>query len=352
MGRKLHHPNPALATPRLAIRLRWRAEALAVRGLLLLLRGRSHQTMQRGIRLGVRLARPLLAKRLSTASANLERVYGPQLTGPQRQQLAELSLQSFLLACLESIIQPVPENRIVVEGDGLPALLEQQRHGQGLIVASLHLGCWDVGLRWLSEHIPNLAVVYRPANNPRTDPLLNQARSANSQCSWIPRSDHWAMARHLRRGGGLVLMSDLRGGNGDLNADFLGLQTRFTRGPMALSQLAGVPLFPVAHVREDDGRFRLICGAPLLPEQRQARRDTSPEPPRDRAIQQQAQALARWQEPWIQAYAEQYYWITRRWRADEGQPLRQLPPPAARVLRKLTASARPPDQPSAHQPTP
>lgn len=330
MGRNLHQPNRPFST-----RLRWRVEALGLRVLLLVLRGRSHRTMARGIRLGVRLGRPFLARRLATASANLERVYGSQLSNRQREHLAALSLQSFLLACLESIIQPVAEARIVVEGEGVTALLDQQRRGQGLIVASLHLGCWDIGLRWLSQHITDLAVVYRPANNPLTDPLLNQARSANSHCSWIPRSDHWAMVRHLRRGGGLVLMSDLRGGRGDFNADFLGLDTRFTRGPMALAQLAGVPLFPVAHVRDDDGRFRLICGAPL-----QSGTPLQPEAPhrhseRDGAARHQAEALARWQEPWIQAYAEQYYWINRRWRGTEGARLRQLPPPAARVLNKL-----------------
>jgi len=326
VARNLHDSNQPLST-----RLRWHTEALGLRALLLLLRGRSHRTMQAGIQLGMRLARPLLAQRLANASANLELVYGSQLSSAERQRLAELSLQSFLLACLESIIQPVPEALIVVEGEGLAALLEQQRRGQGLIVASLHLGCWDIGLRWLSHHLADLAVVYRPANNPYSDPLLNRARSANSRSGWIPRSDRWAMARHLRRGGGLVLMSDLRAGRGDLIADFLGLQTRFTRGPMALSQLANVPLFPVAHVRDDDGRFRLIFGAPLLPQRREANNPSN----REVAQRQQAEALARWQEPWIQAYADQYYWIQRRWRGDEGTRLRQLPPPAPRVLRQL-----------------
>lgn len=323
MSGNLHQLNCPPAT-----RLRWHAEALGVRILLQLLRGRSHRTMRRGIQVGVRLARPLLARRLTTASANLERVYGPQLSSQQRRQLAELSLQSFLLACLESIIQPVPDALITAEGEGLSALLERQRRGEGLIVASLHLGCWDICLRWLSQQPSNWAVVYRPANNPLTDPLLNRARSANSQCSWIPRNNQWAMARHLRRGGSLAIMSDLRGGSGDLHADFLGLQSRFAQGPMAFSQLTGVPLFPAAHVREDDGTFRLIFGAPIWPEGRGTDRNT--------AAQHQAEALARWQEPWIQTYAEQYYWINRRWRGDEGARLRQLPPPAARVLRKLT----------------
>lgn len=338
MGRNLHHGNESLAT-----RLRWRAEALGLGILLLLLEGRSHRTMQRGIRIGLGLARPLFGRRLATATANLERVYGQQLSASQRQRLAELSLQNFLLACLESIIRPVPEERIAVEGEGLDELLGHHQTGRGLIVASLHLGCWDIGLRCLSQHVENLAVVYRPAKNPFTDAMLNRARSANSHCAWIASSNRWAMLRHLRRGGGLVLMSDLRSGTSNLIADFLGLETRFSRGPMVLSQLARVPVFPVAHVREDNGCFRLICGAPLRPQSPYPEAESGAHPAgsevgRDLQEQLQAEALARWQEPWIQAYAEQYYWINRRWRRDEGKQRRLLPPPAARVLQKLTAS--------------
>jgi lauroyl/myristoyl acyltransferase len=348
----LHHANEALA-----LRLRWRVEAFGLGALLLLLQGRSHRTMQRGIRAGLGLARPLLGKRLATATANLERVYGQQLSASQRQRLAELSLQNFLLACLESIIQPVPERRITVEGEGLVDLLGHQRSGRGLIVASLHLGCWDIGLRWLSQHVDNLAVVYRPAKNPLTDPMLNRARSANSHCAWIASSNRWAMVRHLRRGGGLVLMSDLRSGTSNLIADFLGLETRFSRGPMVLSQLARVPVFPVAHVREDNGRFRLICGAPLRPQSPHPEGEASAHPAgveagRNLQEQLQVEALARWQEPWIQAYAEQYYWINRRWRRDEGKQRRLLPPPAARVLQKLTASGGMANQTNPNQTNP
>ncbi|MEB3331103.1 MAG: lysophospholipid acyltransferase family protein [Synechococcaceae cyanobacterium] len=296
----------------------WHLEALGLRLLLLLLKGRSHRTMRRLLHRGVGLARPLLGGRIATAAANLERVYGGQLSQRQRLVLAERSLESFLLAGLESIIQPVPEAAITVEGEGLSELLRQPRQGQGVIVASLHLGCWDIALRWLSQRLPALAVVYRPANNPLTDPLLNRARSANSNCLWIPRSDSLAMARHLRRGGDLVLMTDLTANrrNGVV-ADFLGLQTRFTPGPMRFSQRLDTPLFPAAHVREDDGSFRLIFGAPIRP---------------CGSVAEQATALARWQEPWIQAYTEQYYWINRRWRGEDGRRLRQLPAPAERVL--------------------
>ncbi|MFQ6537648.1 MULTISPECIES: lysophospholipid acyltransferase family protein [Aphanothece] len=303
-------------------RLRWRIEALGVRLLLALLRGRRHATMRRGIHLAIGLARPALARRLSTATTNLERVYGDQLSDQQRQLLARLSLESFFLSCLESIIQPVADARITAEGAGLAELLACQRQGQGVIIGSLHLGCWDLGLRWLSQRLDNLAVIYRPAHNPRADELLNAARSADNHCRWISQFDARGILQSLRDGCGLVVMTDLYSHRSDLVVDFLGLSTKFATGPVALSQKTGAPLFPVAHVREDDGTFRLICGEPIRP-------GSGPH-----GLAEQAGAVARWHEAWIQAYADQYYWINRRWREGDGSgsPCRRLPPPAARSL--------------------
>ncbi len=304
-------------------RLRWRLEALLVRLLLALLQGRSHATMRRGIQIACGMAAPALAPLLRTANANLERVYGSQLSRAQRQRLAARSLQSFFLSCLESIIQPVHPERITAEGKGLPELLAAHQRGEALIVGSLHLGCWDLALRWLSERLDNLAVIYRPAHNPHADALLNAARSANSRCRWISQFDARGILQSLRDGCGLVVMTDLYSQRSPLQVDVLGLATRFATGPVSLSQKTGAPLFPVAHVRDDDGGFRLICGPPLRPGQ-------APE-----ALAAQAQALSHWHEGWIQAYAEQYYWINRRWRPGDGSGgrLRQLPPPAARALR-------------------
>ena len=308
----------------------WHAEAWITRLLLAVLKGRSHRTMRRGVRWARRLAQPALQSRLKTATANLQLVYGEQLSPQQRQVLAEQSLDSFFLSCLESIIQPVDDHHIHVEGEGLDDLFRCQKEGQGFIVGSLHLGCWDIGLRWLSHHLHHLSVIYRPAHNPYTDPILNAARSSNSRCQWISQRDAKAMLQCLRQGGGLVMMTDLYPHRGAITADFLGLSTKVAPGPLALSEKARCPLFPVAHVRDNDGRFRLICGKPLHPS--------------DGANDQlaRATALLRWHETWIQAYSEQYYWINRRWRAGDGsgERLRPLGPPSARVLDLATPRPR------------
>lgn len=325
MARRQQRPVPALR------KLRWQLEALAVKLLLAVLRGRSHRTTARGIAVAHGMARPWLVPRHTTAIENLKRVYGDQLSQRQRQLIAERSVDSFFLSCLESIIRPNDTALISAEGEGLNELFRLHQQGQGMIIGSLHLGCWDLGLRWLSERINSLSVIYRPAHNPYSDFLLNQARSANSHCEWIPQNNVKAMFRWLQSGGSLVTMTDLYGGHIGLKVDFLGLSTLFTKGPAALSQKSGCPLFPVAHVRENDGRFRLICGAPLWPGSG------------DDALRAQIAALARWHEPWIQAYAEQYYWINRRWRPGDGsgERLRPVDPPAERVLALAAKSPGP-----------
>lgn len=310
-----------------AERLRWQVEALLLRLLLALLRGRRHGRVAGALHQVVRLGQPLLGRQLATAEANLERVYGQGLSQRQRRLLARRSLEQFFLSCLESIIEPVPVQRITAEGEGLEQLLARRRPGEGAIVASLHLGCWDLALRWLGERLDDLAVIYRPAHNPLADRLLNRARSANSRCHWISQFDVRSMLLWLQRGGTLVVMSDLYGKRHPLAVDVLGLRTLLARTPVALAQKTAVQLFAVAHVRDDDGRFRLICGAPLPPAAR------------SEDLIRQAQALADWQEPWIQAYAEQYYWIQRRWRRGDASGGR-LRPPLAPAPRALAAAAR------------
>jgi len=306
-------------------KLKWHSEACLTRLLVAALKGRTHRTMGQGVRIARTLAAPVLTKRIQTAAANLHLVYGDQLTPGQRQRLAAQSLDSFFLSCLESIIRPVEAELIQVEGDGLEDMFRCHKEGQGFIVGSLHLGCWDMGLRWLSQHLDNLSVVHRPARNPYTNSILNGARSSNSQCHWISQRDAKAMLLKLRQGEGLVMMTDLYKGHQAVSVDFLGINTNVAPGPLVLSQKAGCPVFPVAHVREDDGRFRFICGKPLHP----TKSETD--------LKERAGALGRWQEPWINAYAEQYYWINRRWRPRDGTGQRQRPTGALaeRVLAKV-----------------
>jgi lauroyl/myristoyl acyltransferase len=315
-----HTQSAALPSSRRR-KLRWHVQILVVRIALLLLRHRRHESMRLWINAAVRISSVFLNKEITLGKNNLHKVYGTLLTPRQQRVLTRLSLEQFLLSCLESIIEPV-DDRILFEGDGISALL-QRPPGQGAIVACLHLGCWDLGLRELSRRLENVAVIYRPMPNPKADQLLNDARSANSHCHWISKTDTRAMLAWLHRGGTLVVMSDLHGRHNSVEVDVLGLSTQISAGPFRLSQKTGCPIFPGAHGRDDDGRFRVHVGRPIAA-------PAGPDGP-----QLQAQALCLWQEPWIHRYCEQYLWIYRHWRQQEGERLRAPVAPEPRVMRLL-----------------
>lgn len=303
--------------------LNWQLQTLALRVLLALLRGRSHHTMQRVVHQVVRQARPLISRRIAAACINLDRVYGDSLAPVDRNAIAERSLEHFLLSCLESIIQPV-DDQIFLEGEGLRDLLKRPQN-KGAIVASLHLGCWDLALRGLSKQLNNVAVVYRPLNNKEADQLLNRARSSNSHCTWISRSNARAMLSWLRQGGTLVVMTDLHDYHNWVEVDMLGLATRISSGPFRLSQMTGCPIFPAAQFRENNSSFKVIFGRQINPLSR------------DKNLKDQAQKLCDWHEAWIQQYSEQYLWAYPRWRAGEGGRIRPKPIPSSRVLELVRA---------------
>lgn len=262
-----------------------------------------------------------LRKQFNIGLNNLKRVYGGNLSPLQLERLGEKSLENFILSCLESIIKPV-DKYIVFEGNGVSSLI-QRPADQGLIVASLHLGCWDLALRELSHRLQNIAVVYRSMPNAEADQVLNRARSANSHCHWINKNDTRKMLDWLRKGKTLVVMTDLHGRRNTLEVDILGLASRVSSGPFRLSQKTGCPIVPAAHVREDNGLFRVHVGEPI-------KAPPGPEGPR-----LQAQSLCHWQEPWIHHYCEQYLWMYRHWRKQEGTRLRPEILPAERIMRQL-----------------
>ncbi len=106
-----------------------------------------------------------------------------------------------------------------------------------------------------------------------------------------------------------------------VEVDMLGLATRISKGPFRLAQATGCPIVPAAHVREDDGHFRVHCGLPI---------GTAPQG--SGGLERGAQALCNWQEAWVHEYSEQFLWAYPRWRHGEGSRRRTAPKPTARIL--------------------
>lgn len=174
----------------------------------------------------------------------------------------------------------------------------------GALVFSAHLGNWEAmtpALRLLGLPVHG---VYRAANNPLTDVLINRQR-ANYLTSLAPKGREGARRllalAKARSHIGMLVDQKLNEG---IAAPFFG---RPAMTAPALAQLAlrfDLPVAPVRCERLEGARLRLTIYPPLdLPRSGEREADV-------RALMTAVNATL---ESWIRARPEQWLWLHRRW---------------------------------------
>jgi len=176
------------------------------------------------------------------------------------------------------------------------------RHGG--MVFSAHLGNWEAMTPALREVGMPAHGVYRAANNPLTDALINRER-AKYLTSLAPKGREGAKRLlSLARQGALVGMLVDQKLNEGIAIPFFG---RPAMTAPALAQLAlryGLPVVPVRCERLGGARLRLTIYPPL------AQPATGDREADVRALMTAVNATL---ESWIRERPEQWLWLHRRW---------------------------------------
>ena len=184
------------------------------------------------------------------------------------------------------------------------ALLRQP--GQGLIVASAHLGNWEVAALVASMLKPTCAI-YRPFTNPYLDRAVRARReAAGLRLVSRFRDDPMRFVRALVDGEIVALMVDqhaVRGGR--VAVQFFGRPAWATKSVAMLHLTTRVPLLVASAVRLGPLRYALHVAGPVTVERTGDRE-------RDAAVLMQA--LTSEIEAAVRRYPEQYMWGHRRWR--------------------------------------
>lgn len=187
-----------------------------------------------------------------------------------------------------------------------PGLLEQRlQGGQGVIVATGHLGNWELfGSALAARGYPTTAYVGRQ-HNPFADGFINAVRRGMGVEVLSRREGMRGMLRSLHKGRALVIASDQHFSRHRHFVRFFGHPVSAAPGLAALIQHKGLPAV-FAEVYKV-GRFRYR--ARFLP---------LPLPPRsgnDELDQLRiTQAYFDTLEAVVRRHPEQYFWMHRRWR--------------------------------------
>ncbi len=182
----------------------------------------------------------------------------------------------------------------------------------GVILATAHLGNWEVGGAIARRAGIPLAGVYQALHNPLAERHLRRLRAPFYPAGLHSKGpDLGARLVALARSGAAVgLVADLREKRG-IAVRFFGRPAFATPMPAMLARLSGRPLIAGAVMRTGGAHFRLLARPIEVPHTDDRERDIAV------ATQRIHEAF----EEWIRAAPEQWMWTHRKWATSGTRPL-------------------------------
>jgi KDO2-lipid IV(A) lauroyltransferase len=185
---------------------------------------------------------------------------------------------------------------------GLHRFHAAYRRGRGVLVVTLHAGCWELLAPVFAALGYPVWVVARPLREERWERWVRRARERHGVRILPLGTPAHRVASVLRRGGVVGLLVDYASGGGSVPLPFLGVPAPTPLGPARLSRLTGAPVVPMGIRMDGEGRHVITVGPTL-------------EPPAGRGWDETALAAA-WNAilgSWLLERPEQWVWFHDRW---------------------------------------
>ena len=237
---------------------------------------------------------------------------GVTVDEPTARRIGRRCFQSFARMISETVIareRITPENWTdFVTLDATPEALALLRDPQqGAVVASAHLGNWEVAARAVSMIRP-VSVIYRPMNNPYLERHLHSGRGG-SNLHFISKykASPLRFMKLLAEGNWLALMIDqhISEPGERVRVNFFGRPCWTTRSVAMMHLTTRMPLFVALAARTGQMKFKVHLLGPI-----QWQRSGN----REQDVLGITQSLTDEIEKIARRYPEQYLWGHRRWK--------------------------------------
>lgn len=253
----------------------------------------------------------LLPSRARIATDNI-RAAGITNDEASARRLGRRCFQSFTRMVAESVVareRVTPHNweQFVTLEASTEALAMLRDRKQGAVVASGHLGNWEVAARAVSMIRP-VSVIYRPFNNPYLDREINGDRGGgNLHLISKYKASPLRFMKLLAEGDWLALMIDqhISEQNERVRVSFFDRPCWTTRSVAMMHLTTRLPLFVALAVRTGPMQFTVHLAGPI-----QWPRSGD----RERDVLGITQSLTDEIERVARRYPEQYLWGHRRWK--------------------------------------
>ena len=215
--------------------------------------------LQRMLGRGIgRVLMALLGSRRRVAARNIALCF-PELDQAAQARLLRASFAELGIGLFEfarawwGSVAPM-RGKVVVEG--LEHLAAARAGGRGVIIVSGHFVTLEIAARLMCDHAP-LAGMYRPHDGAAMEWAVRRGRLRYA-AAMFTREELRPAIRHLKQGGLLWFAPDQDTRRGDsVFVPFFGRPAYSLTSTHQLARLSGAAVMGFAHVRLDDGSYRL-----------------------------------------------------------------------------------------------
>lgn len=199
---------------------------------------------------------------------NLMRVLGP--AGAPRLEATIATLFKNFAICFADLLTlnraPIPRLLRYFEGVcGEEHLAAAAAHGRGVIVATAHLGNWELGGRLLASGLGRVThVVLSAEEDPSVEMLLRRNGDGIRFVTQETPTTCLALLAALRRNEVVAVQGDrATDGRANVLVPFFGEPAAFPLGPFLLARASGAAVVPAFCVLGADATYRIFIEAPI-----------------------------------------------------------------------------------------
>jgi len=263
--------------------------------------------------------------RTEVIDENLRRAFGPDISARELARLQHGMWCHLFRTVIEMVQAPrklhLRSYRKLIDFVGLSQSNEALLSGRRVLMLGGHFGSWETGISLFGVWGFRTGVVARELDNPYLQAWFAQERQRTGHYLLAKKGDFDEMLTLLKSGGNIALMCDQDAGARGLFVDFFGTpaSTFKSIALLALEYDALVVIGSTIRLPDDFercgwSRFRMQMESVIDP-----RALTTNDPVRE-MTQQFTTAL----EHAVRRAPEQYFWVHRRWKSEQGKRVRKL----------------------------
>lgn len=250
----------------------------------------------------------LMPARNAETIRRLREVFGDSLSEKEVRNISWRSWQNFFFNSVEALRFPclTADNlNTYINLDVEIALINEYRSGDGLILATPHMGNWELaGVAARLRGIP-VFVIVRRQKNPLTNAYLTRLRTITGvEALVVGELSIRDVIRKIKDGKVLAILPDIRARTDAVPVTFLGAQTNIPAGMAMFARLSKVPILPMVGRRVGWKRHEWHALNPVYPDFKLDK---------DEDILRMTRTVMEQFDEVIRKQPEQFFWYNKKW---------------------------------------